>query len=114
MKCDRQKLLFICSRNQWRSPTAEALFKQSQVYDARSAGTEAGARIKLTPGLLHWADHIFVMEKRHLQRIRQKYPDIVQALDQPIVILNISDDYGLMDEELIETLRSRLSEDLEL
>ena len=33
-------LLFLCSRNQWRSPTAEALFKHHPRYDARSAGTE--------------------------------------------------------------------------
>ncbi|MBC8039317.1 MAG: protein tyrosine phosphatase, partial [Opitutaceae bacterium] len=44
----KTKLLFLCSRNQWRSPTAEALFKNHARYDARSAGTENGARIKVT------------------------------------------------------------------
>lgn len=47
---DARHLLFICSQNQWRSPTAEALFDDHPHYVARSAGTEAGARI--TAGLL--------------------------------------------------------------
>ncbi|MEB0262567.1 MULTISPECIES: hypothetical protein [unclassified Mucilaginibacter] len=41
-------LLFICSKNQWRSPTAELLFKGHQLHNARSAGTRDKARIKLT------------------------------------------------------------------
>jgi predicted protein tyrosine phosphatase len=61
----REQLLFVCSRNQWRSPTAEALFKDSDLYVAKSAGTSDSARIKITPGLINWADCIFVMEKRH-------------------------------------------------
>jgi predicted protein tyrosine phosphatase len=31
-------LLFIRSKNQWRSPTAERLFKNHPVHTARSAG----------------------------------------------------------------------------
>ena len=47
---DQVKLLFICSRNQWRSPTAERLFDGFSNYAARSAGTEKGARVKVTAG----------------------------------------------------------------
>ena len=57
--------LFLCSRNQWRSPTAAVLFKDNDLYAARSAGTSDSARIKITAGLINWADRIFVMEKRH-------------------------------------------------
>ena len=39
-------LLFICSKNQWRSPTAEIMFKGHQLHTARSAGTSDKARIK--------------------------------------------------------------------
>jgi len=59
------KLLFICSRNQWRSPTAERLFIGVPGVEARSAGTEPGARVRVTAGLLGWADRIFVMERKH-------------------------------------------------
>jgi predicted protein tyrosine phosphatase len=112
MQNSREQLLFICSRNQWRSPTAAALFKNSQLYVAKSAGTSDKARIKLTGNLINWADHIFVMEKRHAEIIRQKHPDLV--VDRSINILNISDDYQYMDPELIEVLESRLAEYLDL
>jgi protein-tyrosine-phosphatase len=32
-------LLFICSRNQWRSPTAEAIWRRRPGFNVRSAGT---------------------------------------------------------------------------
>ena len=44
------KLLYICSRNKWRSLTAEKIFGQFRMYDAKSAGTEENARIKVTAG----------------------------------------------------------------
>jgi predicted protein tyrosine phosphatase len=107
----RKQLLFICSRNQWRSPTAEALFQGSQRYSAKSAGTSDKARIKITPGLISWADCIFAMEKRHAAIIQRNYPDLIA--DRSIVILHISDDYQYMDPELIEILESRLGEYLD-
>lgn len=112
MRNSREQLLFICSRNQWRSPTAANLFKNSQLYVAKSAGTSDKARIKLTANLIHWADQIFVMEKRHAAIIRQNYPNLIA--DRSIITLQISDDYQYMDPELIEILESRLAEYLNL
>jgi predicted protein tyrosine phosphatase len=107
----REQLLFVCSRNQWRSPTAADLFKDSDKYIARSAGTSDSARIKITPGLINWADRIFVMEKRHGAILQQKYPDLIA--DKLVVVLQIADDYQYMDAELIEILESRLAEYLD-
>jgi predicted protein tyrosine phosphatase len=107
----REQLLFICSRNQWRSPTAAALFKNSDRYVAKSAGTSDKARIKITVGLINWADQIFVMEKRHAAILQHNYPDLI--IDRSIVTLHISDDYQYMDPELIEILESRLAEYLD-
>ena len=42
-----QKLLFICSQNKWRSLTAERLFDGHAHYEARSAGTKPGARVRV-------------------------------------------------------------------
>jgi predicted protein tyrosine phosphatase len=120
MQNSREQLLFVCSRNQWRSPTAAALFKNSQLYVAKSAGTSDKARIKLTANLINWADKIFVMEKRHAAIIRQNYPDLIVDRSRSvsgrdsIIILHISDDYQYMDPELIEILESRLAEYLDL
>ena len=107
----REQLLFVCSRNQWRSPTAAALFKDNDRYVARSAGTSASARIKITAGVINWADEIFVMEKRHLAIIERKYPSEING--KSLIVLGIPDDYEYLDPELIEILRSRLSEYLD-
>lgn len=62
----------------------------------------------MTEGHIGWADIIFVMEKKHLRRIRDKFGDLLN--DKKIVNLDIADDYQFMDEELIEILRNRVSE----
>ena len=97
-------ILFVCSKNQWRSPTAEEIYKNSPVYHVRSAGTEAGARIKATAKIIVWADIIFVMEKKHKERLIQKFPDEARAAD--IVVLNIEDHYKFMDEELVAMIQT--------
>lgn len=48
------------------------------------------------------------MEKKHVRRIREKYPDIVD--NKRLVCLNIPDDYGFMDRELQELLESYVYE----
>lgn len=101
-------LLFLCSQNKRRSLTAEKLFNGINGHQARSAGTENNARVKVTPGLLGWADIIFCMEKKHMRRIRGKYSDIVT--DKAVICLNIPDDYNYMDEDLRELLESVVPE----
>src|SRR6266542_560141 len=73
------KLLFICSQNRCRSLTAETIAHGIDGFTARSAGTERGARIRVTEGHLSWADLIFVMEKRHIGRLRSKFPVAAQG-----------------------------------
>jgi predicted protein tyrosine phosphatase len=97
------KILFICSRNRLRSPTAETVFDRVAGHQVRSAGTAEGARIRVTPGHLGWAELIFVMEKRHLGLLREKFREEIDG--KPVVCLHIPDDYDYMDEELIDRLR---------
>jgi predicted protein tyrosine phosphatase len=96
-------VLFVCSRNKWRSRTAETIFKSDQNHDFRSAGTENDARIKINEKMINWADLIFVMEKRHKQRLQDKFEQALSG--KKIVILDIEDNYQYMDEELIEMLK---------
>lgn len=101
-------LLFLCSQNRRRSLTAEKLFYGYEGHQARSAGTESNARIKITPGLLGWADIIFCMEKKHVRRIKEKYSESV--VDKKVVCLNITDDYAFMDADLCELLEAIVPE----
>jgi predicted protein tyrosine phosphatase len=99
-------LLFICSKNQWRSPTAELLFKNHPKHDARSAGTSDKARVRVSQKMIDWADELFFMEKKHRDIIKQRF----QLAHQIIVVLDIGDNYQSNDPELVEILRSALSE----
>ena len=108
MSAGWKKLLFICSRNQWRSPTAEKLMQGFNGYEARSAGTAEGARIRVTAGHIGWADVIFVMEKKHGRKIREQFGDAIGGKE--IICLHIPDDYRFMDSELIELLKARLED----
>jgi protein-tyrosine phosphatase len=96
-------ILFVCSRNKWRSPTAEAIYRNSKEHTAKSAGTEPSARIKLTAKLVAWADIIFAMEKRHKQRMMERFPSETEGKE--IVVLDIPDEYQYMDEELVEAIK---------
>ena len=58
-------ILFICSKNKWRSRTAETIFKNNGQHVVRSAGTEASARIRVSQKDINWADKIYVMELKH-------------------------------------------------
>ena len=108
----KTKLLFVCSRKQWRSPTAEAMLKDHPRYEARSAGTENSARIKITAGHIGWADLIFCMEKKHAARLAERFAAELAA--KPLHVLRIPDDYEFMDPALLDLLRTELSPHLDL
>ena len=101
-------ILFVCSRNKWRSATAETIYKNHHTHKVRSAGTEPSARIKINSKLIVWADLIFVMEKKHKQRISERFPE--EILQKDIIVLDIPDDYKYMDEELIDELNAKISD----
>jgi predicted protein tyrosine phosphatase len=108
LKLTRTKILFVCSRNRRRSLTAETVFKSEPAWDVRSAGTEESARIKVTAGQLGWADVIVVMEKRHKERLRQKFPEALVAKE--CLCLFITDDFEFMEMALVEILREKMRE----
>ena len=99
-------LLFICSKNQWRSPTAELLFKNHPLHHARSAGTSDKARVKVSQKLIDWADLSFVMEPKHKDIIKQRF-DIG---GKTLIVLDIEDHYQFGDPELIQLLKVCLSD----
>ena len=96
-------VLFVCSRNKWRSPTAQKLFNGRSGIWAKSAGTEPSARIKVTEKLINWADLILVMEKKHRTKLNEKFSS--KLSEKRIEVLEIEDDYQYMDSELIDVLQ---------
>ncbi len=99
----RPRILFVCSRNQWRSPTAEAIYRNDQRIEVRSAGTSEKSARRLTSRDLDWADLVLVMEPKHARRIREGAKGMNSL--PPIYSLDIPDDYQRMDPVLVQLLR---------
>jgi len=99
-------VLFVCTANKLRSPTAETLFKTMDGIEARSAGTDQECPQPLTPALVAWADVIVTMETHHRERIRKKFKKDRPA-DNRIITLSIPDEYERDDPVLVELLREK-------
>ena len=102
-----KNILFVCSRNKWRSLTAETIYKNSSEYNVKSAGTEDSARIKINSKLIIWAQIIFVMEKKHNEKLLEKF--FTEISNKKMIILDIPDIYKYMDKELIEEIKTSIS-----
>ena len=99
-----KKLLFICTLNLQRSPTAAEIFKDK--YETKSAGVGDTAKQPLTAELLEWADVVFVMEDWQRKVIGEKFPK--QYLKKKIINLDIPDMYYFMNEELVKVLKEKV------
>lgn len=95
-------VLFICSMNQWRSPTAEKVYSNKSLITARSAGVNRNARIKVNSHLLKWADVVFAMEEKHKNRLLAAFP--AEMKYKELVVLHIPDDYKFMSPDLVEEI----------
>ena len=105
-----KKILFVCSQNRLRSPTAEQLFAQRPDLEVASAGTNNDADNPLTSELVEWADIIFVMEKAHRNKVQRRFRSALSA--KRIICLDIPDDYEFMEPALVRLLKTKLSRHL--
>jgi len=99
-----KNLLFICSRNQWRSPTAESIWRKQAGFNAKSAGTSPKAKRTVGEADIRWADVIFVMEQKHKNRLKSEFSRLLEY--KGIYVLDIPDEYQYMEPELIEELEN--------
>jgi predicted protein tyrosine phosphatase len=100
-----KNILFICSQNRLRSPTAEQIFATHPGIETASAGTNNGADNPVTPELLRWADIIFVMEKAHRNKVQKRYK--AELKHARLICLDIPDECDFMDETLVAILKPR-------
>lgn len=101
-----RRLLFVCSQNRLRSPTAEAICQDIEGLEAMSAGTNNDAEQPLSGDLIEWADTIIVMERHHRNRLTSKFRSHLK--DKHLVVLGIPDEYEYMQPELVNLLKARL------
>lgn len=100
------RVLFICSRNRMRSPTAEAVFAAYEGLETLSAGTETDALTPVDAELIEWAEIIFAMENSHRNKLRQRFGKLLDK--KRLVVLRIRDDYDYMQPELVELLQVKV------
>jgi len=100
-------LLFVCSENRLRSPTAEVVFSNYPGVNAIGAGTNLDAETTVTGDLVEWADVILVMEKSHKNKISKKFKELLK--EKRLVCLDIPDNYERMQPELIKLLEAKVS-----
>lgn len=112
MHREKQNILFVCSRNQWRSPTAEQIWRRHPMLNVRSGGTSPSARHTVSHADIDWADVVIVMEQRHRSRLVADFGDLLA--DKHIHVLDIPDEYQYMDPELVELLRQSVGHLLHL
>ena len=100
------RVLFVCSRNRLRSPTAERVFDGRDGVHALSAGTAPDAETRVSLDLVEWADLVVCMEARHARAVRRGFgPHLGETR---LVTLGIPDDYAFMDPALVAMLERRV------
>ncbi len=101
-----KNVLFICSQNKLRSPTAEQVFADWPGIQTSSAGTNNDAENPLSSEQIEWADIIFVMERTHRSKVQSKYR--ANLNQKRLICLQIPDDYEFMDPDLVELLNEKV------
>jgi predicted protein tyrosine phosphatase len=102
-----KNILFVCSQNRLRSPTAEQVFSTRPDLEVASAGTNNDADNPLTSELIAWADVIVVMEKMHRAKVRKRFRGSMNG--KRMICLDIPDEFAFMDPALVQLLETRLA-----
>ena len=100
------RILFVCSENRLRSPTAEAVFSQYEGVEAISAGTNSDCETPASGDLIEWSDAILVMEKSHRNKIAKKFQPLLRG--KKLGVLNIPDHFDYMAPLLVNILKRRV------
>jgi predicted protein tyrosine phosphatase len=100
------RVLFVCSQNRLRSPTAEQVFASWEGIEVASAGLNNDAENALSRELLEWAQLIFVMEKTHRSKLERKFRRYLNG--KRIICLDIPDDYDFMEPALVALLKVKV------
>ena len=100
------RILFVCSENRLRSPTAEAVFAGYDGVEAISAGTNKDAATPVSGDLIQWADVILFMEKTHRKKISKRFGELLK--DKKLGVLDIPDIYGYMEPVLVDMLKAKV------
>ena len=100
-------MLFVCSRNRLRSPTAEHIFSDNPNFEVSSAGLNPDAEEILSSETVQWADLIFVMEKSQRVKLNRRFAKFLKG--KRVICLDIPDDFDYMQPELVALLKAKVT-----
>ena len=100
------RVLFVCSENRLRSPTAEKVFADYPGVETRSAGTNANCNAPVTREVIEWADVVLVMEKSHRNKLTKRFRSLLT--NKRLAVLGIPDEFEFMDPLLVRLLSNRV------
>ncbi len=100
-----KKVLCVCSAGLLRSPTAAWILGQEPWgYNTRAAGLEPDyALIPVDEVLLEWQDEIICMTEEQGVRLKKLAPKAT------IHVLNVPDNFGYRDEDLVRVLKDEFN-----
>jgi predicted protein tyrosine phosphatase len=101
-----KRILFVCSQNRLRSPTAEQIFADWPGVECASAGVHASADVPLSSELIDWAHFIFVMERVHKTKMSVNFKKHLNH--KRVICLGIPDEYRFMQPELVRLLEAKV------
>ena len=104
-------ILFVCSMNKWRSPTAEKIYRNKPWISVRSVGTSSKAKRHVSAKDLKWADLVIAMESKHVQRLKAVFPEVMRYKE--VYTLDVEDCYQYMHPDLVEELTEAINPILE-
>jgi len=99
-------VLFLCTQNRMRSPTAEQVFASWPGIETDSAGLHSSAQVVLSPEQIQWADIIVVMEQRHRTTLSKNYG--AHLKNKRVICVDVPDKYPFMDPTLVAELEAKV------
>ena len=81
------------------------MYSDDSRFEVKSAGTEALFGREVTSRDLQWADLVVVMENRHREKIRGRFPEESEGAE--FIVLGIPDVYQYMEIALQREIRER-------
>lgn len=107
---DTKKVLCVCSAGLLRSATLQNMLIKEYGYNVRNCGTELSyALIPISEALIHWADEIVFVNKSNYRSV--EFDLLEQQIDMGnVFILDIPDNYGFNNPELVEICKQQYKE----
>ena len=100
-----KNVLFVYTGNKDPSSTSKRIHVDQPDMEVKSAGTSHYAATPVTKELIIWSDIIVVMEKYHRNLLKNRFYS--SLIGKEMIVLDIQDEYDYMQEDLIDLIKQK-------